>query len=729
MTEMTTHETHEFKAEINQLMNLIINSLYSDKDIFLRELISNASDAIDKLRYILLNDGGSMDTLFAINIVPNKETKQLMIVDNGLGMTKEDMINNLGMIAKSGTKEFVKKIEKAKIDASLIGQFGVGFYSAYLVADNVSVYSKSHNDNTLCHLWQSNINDGGTFTIDTVDNIPFLGNSRGTVIVLDIRDDCQDYLNNNTLKDIIKKHSQFISYDLFLQVEKERDVNISERYKQSESLCEINSDVNVDDVNVEDVDDDTDNNDNCKDTKEFVEKEKYLELEKQNAVPIWSRSKNDVSIEEYKEFYKSLNKSGYGDYMDVIHFTTEGNIDLQSILFVSVNDSFDMFDRHDKMNNIKLYVRKVFITDDCENYCPKWLSFIKGVVDSKDLPLNVSREILQKNSCLKAIKKIVTKKSIDMITKLSDDVEKYEKFYNSYGKYIKLGVHEDSTNSDRLIKLLRFKTSNNSSLQSLDSYCSNMKDNQDSIYYLCGEDISLDNSPFIEKCKSLGYEVLFMNEPIDEYMMQKLRDYKYNDKTHKFASLTKEGFKLDDDDNTDNFNDLCSVLKKIINDQKVVTLEKVVVSKRLESSPCILVSSEYGYSAYMEKIVKLQAMGNGVNNYMQAKKIFEINPKNKIIQYLNDNKDKKTDTKYINTVLLLVESASLLSGFDLNDRASFVDKINDIIMMNCELNLSHTELSTTLQSKLLPEPFLDNTSDNSTLSVNNDQMTDIDESE
>ncbi|GLT26400.1 hypothetical protein SLA2020_014690 [Shorea laevis] len=529
---MADAETFDFPDEINQLQSLIIDNSHSNKEIFLRELIRNATDASDKIRFESLTDKSKLHAQprFFIRIVPDKTNNTLSIIDSGIGMTKSDLVNNLGTSSRLETKAFVKALV-AGVDISMIGQFGVGFYSAYLVAEKVIVTTK-HNDDEQ-YVWESQADGSFTVTRDTSgENL-----GRGTKITLFLKEDQLEYLEEHRLKDLINEHPEFISYPISLWVKKTTKKEISDDKDEEEKKDEEGK--------VEDIDEDKEKEKKKRKIKEvshewsLVGKQKPIWMR----TPIWTSKLGVITKKEYAALYKSLTNYREG-HLAVKHFSVEGQPEFEAILFVPKRAPFDLFDTNMKQNNIKLRVPHVFRTEICEGLIPEYLGFVKGIVNSEDLPLNISREMLQQNEILKVIHKNLVKNCIELFFEIAANKEDYNKFYESFSKNLKFGIHEDSQNRTKIAELLRYhSTKSGDEMASLKDYVTRMKEGQNDIYYIrCASKKAVENSPFLKKLEKKGYEVLFMVDAIDEYTVGQLEEFDGK----KLVSPTKEGLELDE---------------------------------------------------------------------------------------------------------------------------------------------------------------------------------------
>ena len=697
--KMKEEETYNFNADIQQLMCIIINTFYSNKEIFLRELISNASDALDKIRYKSLTniEKNKSELELKIKIKGNKKESTLIIEDTGIGMTKEELISNLGTIAKSGTKSFMELIKETG-DISMIGQFGVGFYSAYLVSEKIYVISKNNEDEQ--YIWESEAS--GTFKVRKDNEYEYGKLKRGTKIICFLKKDQLEYLEEDRIKELIKKHSEYIGHPIELYVEKEERKGTAEESEEERKGTAEESEEERKDKEGELTSKSVESNEiKIEEIKEEKEKRKHQktiiksdwEVINKNK-PLWMRKEDEITKTEYNEFYKIISKNNNEENMKKIHFKTEGQIEFTGLLYIPERAPYDMYEFKRNSNNIKLYVRRVFIMEDCKEIIPEWLNFIKGIIDSEDLPLNISRESLQQNNILKIIKKKIIKKCIEMFNELAENEEDYKKFYEQFGKNIKIGMTEDEGNKEKLIELLRFNSSKEEEkLISLREYVDRMKEDQKDIYYISGDNIeTLSKSPFVENIKKKDYEILYMTDPLDEYCINTSNDYD----NKKLKCCTKENLEINNEEENEKLEEskikleeLCKTIKEILGEN----IEKCIVSNRIVKSPCVLVTSEHGWSANMERIMKCQAMHEkSMSQYMKGRKTMEINPENEIIKLMmkkikNDNKDVIVK----DLIWLLYDTSLLTSGFELDNSSDYAERIHNMIKIGLSIDYDSNE--------------------------------------
>jgi molecular chaperone HtpG len=667
-------------------MDLIINSLYSDRDIFLRELVSNAADACDKRRFLSIT-AGEDSAPPEIKITCNRVDNTITIQDSGVGMTKDELKNNLGKIANSGTRAFQKALGEGSADVNLIGQFGVGFYSAYLVADKVTVYTKSMQDGSKGYKWESAADS--SYTIEEVDDddVHDIEETCGTKLILTMKDDANEYLDGDKIESLLKRYSEFIEFPISVWKQ-------TTEYKQV-----LDEEANADLAEGEEPKMKT-----IPETKESFERVN-------NQKPIWLRPVKDVTVEEYMDFYKSAFKTSYDEPMKYTHFVLEGQVECKAILYIPGTLPFelsrDMFDENSR--NIRLYVKRVFINDEFDELLPRWLKFVKGVVDSDDLPLNVSREILQKSKVLSIINKRMVRKVLDMIRDISEDEDgMYVLFWNNFGKYLKVGIIEDDKNRKEIAPLLRFfSAKSGEEYTSLDAYTKAMPDKQKTIYYVTGDGREkAGNSPVVEKLTSRGYDVLLATEPLDEIMFESLREFK--DKS--IVDAAKEGLKLDDDENEDSkkkkeawnreYREVIGYLEALLKGQ----VERVAVSDLLTGSPAALVQGAYGMSPTMQRYMRAQAVASGQDMAgldSMNRVIMEINPNHPIIRDLDTM--VKTDKEAKGTedfAKLLYDVAGMTSGYEVKDMSGFAQRVMGMMSGNVSNPVQDAEIEKEEETKV-----------------------------
>ena len=612
-------ENLTFQAEVSKLLDLVANSLYSEREIFLRELISNSADACEKLRYLALSKKNILgeNKILEIKINVSKKRKIIEIEDNGIGMSRQDLIDNLGTIARSGTNKFIESIKSKKTnDISAIGQFGVGFYSSYMVADTVAVHSKNLEDDS-SHLWISNGKDN--YTIEELKK-----EDRGTKISLNIKKDSEEFLDSMRLRSIISKYSNYIPFPIYL--------------------------------------------------KDLDTKDKEEKINEGN--PLWLKDKKDIKKEDYKQFYNNISFN-FDEPLKTIHFNAEGVINYKALLYLPTNQPMDLFNSERK-NKIKLYVQKVFITDECDEIMPNWLRFVPGVVDSQDISLNISREMLQNNPVIDKIKKGITNKVLNEINTLSTkDNKKFLDFWKNFGAVIKEGLYEFNDHHEKLLSLLRFENSYNNNSISLDDYVKNMTKDQKEIYYFANTDKEhIKNSPQLEAFIDKKIPVLFMTDAVDEFWLQNINKYK----EFEFKSISKGkvdisnlGIKQKDKKESskkiDNkINDLTSLLKKELKDK----ISDVIISDRLTKSPVLLVAEESGMDINMEKLMKMHNQKTP-----ESKKVLEINAEHPMIVKISENLNN-FDHKKVAQIIL--DQANILDGNILSNPTSYTENLTDLFI-------------------------------------------------
>ncbi len=632
-------ETHEFKTEVKQLLNLIINSLYSNKEIFLRELISNASDAIDKLRFKAQTEEGILgnDTEFSIRIELDKIKNTLTVADNGIGMTYDEVLENIGTIAKSGTGAFLEAMAQLNKDNThtpeLIGQFGVGFYSSFIVAEKVTLLTRAAGADKAVR-WESQ--EDGKFTITEAEK-----DSRGTIITLELKKKEQgepDFTDEWTIRSIIKQHSDFVAYPVLMDVEKDEPIPDEEQLKD-------------------------------KDGKPIGQTiRKVVKTETLNSMKaIWSRNKNDIDDKEYEEFYRHISHD-WQPPLEKLHLKLEGTTEYSALLYIPSQAPFDLFSQAFK-HGVQLYCKRVFIMDDCKELMPEYLRFVKGVVDAPDLNLNISREILQQDRLVRNIRRNLAKKILDLLKNMAP--EKYEKFWEEFGAVLKIGVHTDSDNKNKIADLLRYKTTkSNGKWRSLQDYVAGVQPDQKEIFYITGENLpALIHSPLLEQLKSKDYEVLLMTDPVDEWVTQTLTEYDGKP----LKSAEKGDLDLDkvDEDKKGRYETLFKHIRAQLED----TIKEVRPSTRLTDSVACLSGNTYDMSGYMEKILKSAGQKTPEN-----KRVLELNMAHPVMEKIHAMFEKdKNDARLNDHIHLLLDLAVIGEGGKVDDPSRFSKLVGDLM--------------------------------------------------
>ncbi|MCY1001285.1 molecular chaperone HtpG [Myxococcus sp. MISCRS1] len=620
-------ETHAFQAEINQLLSLVINSLYSHKEIFLRELVSNASDALDRLRFRaitepeLLADAPELE----LRIIPDAQKNTLTIEDTGVGMSHDELVKNLGTIAHSGSREFIQAMtQRGQKDMQLIGQFGVGFYSAYLVADRVEVVSRAAGKDSQAWKWTSEAH--GTFTVEPAERA-----ARGTSVILHLKEDQKEFLDEWRVRSLITQYSDYVGHPIKLQVTK--TTGTGDDAKTESSLEVVNK-----------------------------------------ASALWQRSRSDITDEQYQEFYKHLTHD-WEKPLAWTHFKADGNQQFTGLLFLPKNPPFDL--NAQQQRGVRLFVKRVFIMDRCEELVPQWLRFVRGVIDSDDLPLNVSRELLQDSQVVRAIRKHVVKKSLDLLEKLAKDKpEDYTTFWKAFGTVLKEALATEAEHKDKVGGLLRYESSRDEGLTSLADYVSRMKEGQEALYYIYGESRkAVEDSPHLEALKQRGYEVLFMTDPVDEWAAQGLREFQGKPLVSALQADLKlqstDEQKKEHEEKSEGLKGLTSRMKDVLQD----SVREVRVSDRLTDSPVCLVVPEGGSPAYLERL--LQQRGKGMP---RVKRILEVNPKHPVIEHLKTlHAQDPAQAQVAEWIELLHDQALLTEGSTISDPNRFARRLTTLL--------------------------------------------------
>jgi len=710
-------DAYDFEADVSRMLDIVVNSLYQNKDVFLRELISNSQDAIDKARFLSIKNPAILDTKeeLEVRISSDPIERTITITDSGIGMTKDDLVNNLGVVANSGTSKFLEAMKDGTADVSQIGQFGVGFYSAFLVADRIRVASK-HIDDDVQHIWESK-NGESSFHIYEDPRGDTLG--RGTEVTLFMKEDAVEYCDEAKIKELAGYYSEFLTHPIHVMKTETYQVPVKKDDEATEG------DADEEDLAISDEDDDTED---VEPEMEDVVSQTW-EIVNSNR-PIWTREKDEITDEEYNEFFKIVSKSSYVNPASWTHFNAEGNINFKSILYLPNKLPQDFMNKEEQVKNeMKLYVKKVLISDSFE-LLPGYLNFITGVVDSDDLPLNVNRETLQENKVIRIIKKKLVRKVLEMLKKFSersskaqddeddetkevelDDegniieqepeekeeekIDEYLEWYEEFGPALKMGCIEDANNRERILKLLRYKSSQvddgNSESRTLTEYIDNMKEWQTQIFYMPGDDLkAIKKSKFLGTFLDKGIEVLYFDHPIDEYLTNHATEFQGKS----FQSITKAGIKLEDEDKDlvkrrekvykAKFKPATKFLKDIFGE----SVSRILISKRCGDAPALLSAEQHGMSSNMERVIKSQARATGITEHSyKSHRVFEFNPRHPFITKLNEmvTPDEDSEEDFVTSqsaedlAWLIHDTAVLNSGYVIQDIPTYMARMNRII--------------------------------------------------